>query len=399
MKRFHEIIFIIPTPLTQRDESRFGIERLIQRGFKVLVLDLTSLLNPGYLENYESGNASSYQGIIVVKEKKEVVDFFRAHKYRLVVDMMGGSSRNIFVYQILKKFNIPYALFCSNHIPLPPAPEKKFVHKALKAVREMRGVKISREGALRKLKFVQYYLPSWVGRIQPPKYILVGGDQYTFKMPRMDKKTEFIRAHTLDYDLFLENREVPVSSREYAVFLDEYFPYHPDFLLEVVGPLHVNADNYYKGLNQFFFEIEKKMGIHIIIAAHPSSRYDLKPECFPGFEIQKGRTLELVKGAKFVLAHSSTSVNFAVLYHKPIVFLTSDAINAIPQGRLILHFAKQFKKEPVNVDRIADIDLFSEIKIDESSYHRYYSNYIKASGSPDKPFWDIVADHLQGAVH
>jgi hypothetical protein len=231
--------------------------------------------------------------------------------------------------------------------------------------------------------------------LQAPRFILAGSDKYTVKLPSRNHKTEIIRAHTLDYDLYLENKDTVDDQEDYAVFLDEYLPYHPDFLIETIGPIHLNAEQYYRTINKFFSEIEKKFGVRTIIAAHPYSRYDLKPECFPGREIIKGRTVELVKRSKFVFAHMSTSINFAVLYKKPILFLTTDGISAIPQGHFIDHFARQFKKKPINADHSEELTLASELKMDEESYRKYYSNYIKASGSPQKPFWEIVADHIE----
>ena len=57
--------------------------------------------------------------------------------------------------------------------------------------------------------------------------------------------------------------------------------------------------------------------------AHPRSNYEKHPELFKKYKIIKGKTIDLVKNSKLVLMHCSTSVNYAVIYKKPIIILDS----------------------------------------------------------------------------
>lgn len=395
-KNFKDIYFLISTPLTKRDHQRFGINRFIKRGYRVGVIDLTFLLNPDYVAKYKAAEPSEYSDIISIRGKKEFEDFFASHPDCLVIDFVGGSSWNIFIYKTFKKHNILFAQFCSNTVPLPEISKgsglKKFANIFIDLLRG------DWRNSIRKIKFLQYCMPVKVGSMQAPRFIIAGGKQYTRKLPCPDRNTEIIWAHTLDYDIFLEAGDTKTEKKDYAVFLDEYFPYHPDFLVKVIHSVCLNPSKYYGGLNNFFKEIEHKSGLPVLIAAHPSSQYDLKPGCFEKREVMKGKTTELVRNARFVIAHSSTSVNFAVLYQKPIIFLTSDEINQTWYGNMIRNFASQFNKKPLNVDSGMEWDLAAELIMDEESYQRYYTNYIKTPGSPQKPFWEIVADRLQGAI-
>ena len=60
----------------------------------------------------------------------------------------------------------------------------------------------------------------------------------------------------------------------------------------------------------------------------------------------------------------------------------------------IENFARQFNKKPINVDGDLKIDFEGEFRVDNSAYDRYRSDYIKSPGSPEKLFWDIVADSI-----
>jgi len=127
----------------------------------------------------------------------------------------------------------------------------------------------------------------------------------------------------MDYDRYLEEE---MSSQkniygDYVVMLDEFGPYHPDYLNTDNEPV-CNVETYYLQLNRFFGQLEEVVGVNVLIAAH--HRYSYKMVIpFGGREIVVGRIVQLVKHAQLILAYASTSINYAVLYKVPLIFLTS----------------------------------------------------------------------------
>jgi hypothetical protein len=212
----------------------------------------------------------------------------------------------------------------------------------------------------------------------------------------IDDHTRWIDAHSFDHDhhLLTSRRESKAEPTKTVVFLDEYGPFHPDFeLLSCTFPC--GTEEYYANLNSFFHLVEERFGCSVLIAAHPKSRYEERGNLFEERSIVRGNTGQLVQEAKFVLAASSTSVNFAVIYSKPIVFL---AINPRVQNFLdnkIRHLAFQFGKQPIHWTGKGDVDWDSELNIDEKRYADYMSTYIKKPGSPEKPCWEIFANYLE----
>ena len=71
-------------------------------------------------------------------------------------------------------------------------------------------------------------------------------------------------------------------------------------------------------------ERELEFNLKVIIAAHPKSKYS--KDVFGGREIYYDRTPELSINSKFIIAHHSTAISYAVLGYKPIIFIYTDEI-------------------------------------------------------------------------
>ena len=181
----------------------------------------------------------------------------------------------------------------------------------------------------------------------------------------------------------------------FAVFLDSDLVYHSDFLHHgIAAPISEN--NYYPLLNQFFDKIEQQLGMPVIIAAHPRSRYDLRPDLLKGRNYVIGQTADLVRESNLVFLHISTAQSFAVLWEKPMAFLTSDKLAASYFGPEIVHNAEIYKKKPINMNELNQekLDQGVLLSIDKAAYSNYRQLYLKKHDSPDKPLWDIFSDYI-----
>ena len=134
----------------------------------------------------------------------------------------------------------------------------------------------------------------------------------------------------------------------------------------------------------------------VIIAAHPRSQYEKMPGLFNGREVIKGKTLELIAASESVLTHSSTAINFAILFKKPITFLTSDRIEQEPlYGSFIRHYASLFNKETINMEQFLKDVVPIDLRVDEKLYNLYQNNYIKIDNSANAYCWNIVGSCIQ----
>jgi len=380
----NEIWFLLQTPLTKRDYDRLGTERLLKRGFRVKFLDLTAIINPKYLKTPKK---YPYEGMFEINNKEEYVGLLKKQENDIfVIDVIVRRDIPSFVLATLNKYGIPYANLCVNSIPIPNL-------NSIGTIYKLKAKKIFRLFAslIRRLSgFFNYYNPD---------FIFAGGEKDRSMFPKHNKNTKIIWGHTLDYDLYLEYLEkgskLPLNGK-YAVFLDEYFPLHPDFHVSgAISNPYKEPSEYYDEMNAMFEILEKKTGIPIVIAAHPRSDYNNLPGVFQSRKIYQMKTVDLVANAEFVIAHGSTSVNFAVLFEKPIIFIMPSKVKGGAYESIITNFAGQFGKTPYTLDSVANITISDELMINEKYYYDYKNNYIKKAGSPNKYLWEIVADAIQ----
>jgi len=376
------IIFLIPTPLTQRDFNRYGVKRLQNRGFEIWFLDFTELLNPEIVAR-DLVRPFPYKQTVTIKSSADFERFFdeRSGDDLIIIDLSGKTITCPFMDKYIREKKIAYAVFCANSIPRTkyltqgfPLISKEFWHRVI--------------GVLKRKIFDR------VGTVVP-QWIFAGGKCDQKSLPIINGKTKIIWAHALDYDLYLDyeqNRKEILVTRPYAVFLDECFPFHPDFSLRGCRRMPFKwPEEYYSELNDFFSVLEAKLKMPVVIAAHPRTP-EGTPDMFRGRQVFQGKTIDLVAHADGVLCHGSTSINFAVLYKKPIIFLMPGKIKRDYYGYLIASFAAQFGKIPLEVDSLQSVNFEKELIVDERRYADYRENYIKRSETPEKFFWDIVAD-------
>jgi len=239
-------------------------------------------------------------------------------------------------------------------------------------------------------------LLKYIYSIPPATFCFLGGESSLIEHPLVNSITKLIWCHTLDYDLYLNNvtRGYLDEKGIYAVFLDEYLPFHQDYVIHQLDT-PTSPEVYFSKLNTFFDLVELKLGLKVVIAAHPSSFYEQHPDYFSGRTIAKYKTIDLVKSAKLVLAHGSTSLNFAVLFQKPVILLTTNEIRHSFLQKNINAFQSWLNCPLVIVENATEVNLsYEELKINHNAYQRYKEHFIKQSGSDNIPAFQIVINTL-----
>ena len=389
-----KIIFFVESPFNERDNERFGIEILQQNGFAVEVWDFTPFLHPRVHEEAARAKLHDYRHCVQIPTKS-VAQAAIASLSRdcLIVCLIGYSTLTYPLYRALTRAGHPYAVCVANALPQTANRNGTF-GRATRNFQEF----LSKIKTITPRKLTAFLAERWVQRwpgIQPATLVLAGGEKSTACTYPIGSHSETLWLHALDYDIYLRERqrEQAIDERT-AVFLDEYMPFHPDYLHRHIAP-PVTAAEYYSTLRKVFDLVESHCGVSVVIAAHPSSQYHRMPDYFDGRSVIKGRTAELVRTCRLVLLHTSTSVNFAVLFQKPLLFVTTDQLEQSYLAPWIHKTASVLGKRPINIDRLGNIDWNQELSMDRRAYADYRQAYIKKSGSPELPFWQIFANHLK----
>ncbi len=373
MVEIARIIYLMQVPMSAREYVRFGAELYVSRGLAVEVWNCAPFLNPGYATAEEPapvtcGALTSASEACAALRGLRPVD--------AVINLLPRRLCTLGLHKALGACAAKDVTVRTNALPLPGA---------------------SLAQKLRKLtpgKLADFIVsrPRIWNRLAPrPGRIIYGG---TACRPLPGETPRPISAHALDYDLFLQ--APPGQDREpMAVFLDQCFPFHPDFQV-IKSKAPVTAERYYPSLCLFFAELERATGLKAVIAAHPRSPKD--KDLFAGREVVYGQSLELVQRADLALAHTSTAVNFAIMYRTPLLFLTTAELN-LSQGPIIAELAKRLKAPCLNVDDLPPgwPAAFKAAPGQADAYAAYVAQYIKEPGSPELPFWQILLDDLQGA--
>ena len=400
--RIKKIIYFIESLFCQRDFERFGIDIIKDNGFCVEIWDLTPIISPETYNKINVLDPVDYKKCncrLFIEKAKIIQDIKKLKQDTMIISIMPFDYEHYFIYRELSKQNIPYAFIITNAIPVNKSSStgSYFFNKNRFA---QFARKIKRFNLKKIKKYIFNRIPSSILMIQFPEFIFTGGSMslINYKYP-IGKNTKIIWGHTMDYDLYLKDLQKPSGTKfkddKYIVFCDVYFPLHPEYIRFNIKPL-ITPERYYLKICKFFYKIEKETGFKVIIAAHPRSKYEEHPDYFDGREVIRGKTMELVRDSEFVLIHGSTSLNFAVLYYKPVLFLT---IVKMEQSKhfsdSVRVFSSELNKGFIPIDSGYKIDWDKELQIDREAYANYKEKYIKRRNTKEEYFWQIVADEIK----
>lgn len=191
-----------------------------------------------------------------------------------------------------------------------------------------------------------------------------------------------------DWELYKENKDEPTLIKtSYALFIDEFFPLHPDlifFLHQQKG----DASHYWQLLNQFFRDIEKKYNMEVIIAVHPKSNYD--SDSFEGRTKIKYHTTELVRNAQMVFMHSSAALSFVMMFNKPLMLIaTNDYMANRMLGDNLLRISHLTGLPIYNIEESNEINV-QHLPICVRDTYIY--NYLTSPGIENRQNIDILFD-------
>jgi hypothetical protein len=381
----------VKNPFCQRDMERMGIESL-ERMFDVRILDCTEWLMP---LAYKTRGSSPYvrANLYQITSLSDFKKLIGRQPGGFAIDYVGQFSVSaVLMFHALKKNGTRIIVVDSGAYPSPDLAlgKRSLVVKVVDAYRH--GVFCH----MFKGKCVRWLLKAFPD--QSPDYAFVAGQAWQGD-PRFRSAANHIPAHSFDYEVYRKrNFANDVAAVPYAVYLDETIAGHEDNA-ELGFPVPASARDIYPALCRFFDNFEATTGLPVVIAAYPSADIEGCRGRFGGRKILMGQTAELVRDASLVFAHASTAISYAVLWRKPLAFLTNREIRNgwyqpwIDAPRVLL-------KAPL-FDIDASFPQISQedwLHLDHEAYVRYEEWFIKGENSPDVSLWErfdvLMAPHF-----
>ena len=377
---------LLKIPLSKFDYERFNIKNL-EKLFDLKILDCSEFFKFDSNRDNDFENASS---IIKIKKLKDLKSNLKS-KGGYVLDFVGQFHPKAIL--LLNWFiENDTKIIAYDTVPVVN-PRELIKNKASffeKIIYMFKNNVFKRHFLALINKFLLIYLPN-----QDPFIALTSGTSY-LNDPRFYQSKLKIKAHSLDYEKYLniknkKNKKLNGLSVDYAVYIDENITGHQDNVeMSLSQPTY--PENFFPKLETFFNIIEKNFGMKVVIASYPVGKNIFKD--YLKNKSFKNVTPELIKNSKLVLVHATTSISFAVLWNKPILFLTNDQIKKSWYGDFIKAPAHFLKSPLINIDNIRKRDLILSVK--NNNYNEYKENYIKSSKSPEISVWQILYRTLKG---
>lgn len=347
-----EVIVISWVPLSKKVYDELCLSEYA-KWYHTEYLDLSNFYYQGIAVN----NYKPYNNIYEVKSNSyiQIYNYLRSKNILYVVMHIPLTSRTFFLYFILKILNIDIIFYAIGYTPMSDNAE--YCINAHYLLNYKSYVKLLKK-VIRKFLII-------TNCVAKPRYTFCAGE-----VARLNHFKSSISFNSDDYEKSKIYNNTFKSNT--CVFLDSYLPWHPDF--KSLGINLVDQYKYLHEINRFFDQIE--LGGDIVkIAAHPKASYSNNEYC--NREIFYDNTAKLVAEAKFVLAHTSTAINFAVLFKKPIVLIyNNDYYNLYKDSyySYLLKFSKVLSCNIINISN--PIKYNFNLDIDENAYNNYIRKYI-----------------------
>lgn len=394
-EKFKRLIFLVEIHFSKVEYEFFGIDFLQSQGFDVEVWDFTNYIQPNIpatiVSSYNYSNLWQLHKVFSNKDQVQKA-FARLGRSSFIVSYLTYSSASLFVYKIMAKCKLPYALVSRNQMPL------FFYDDSISFLKRMLNVCGSRFFA-RLESFIMRKIPYFILRVRAADFLFLDVQRVGIISP-VGKGTKVIYHHSPDYDYYLlelAKNKKNSSSDNLAIFLDQYIPFHHDFLC-IEGNYSFDVKEYYLLLRNFFNYLEIKYKIKIIIALHPRAEQQERKGWFGNREVIKNNTVELVSNCQFVMAHFSTAISYAVLFKKPLLFLKTTHFLNNRLDKYCQMLARYLGSSLVNIStpkEYCKVDIMSNLNVDVELYENYKSKYIKYPGTKDTLFWQNFIEQIK----
>lgn len=378
-----ELIFLFNTPALETDISKYRFDDLSKRCNKVIVCDLSPVLNADVNEIVTADRMKSETiEVITFYNWNDIYTFVRNHRFSgFFFPMFDDFYEVRFIYYLFVFMGIRYGYVNNlnadvNDVSIPKIENKKRSFSEIK-----RGVYNRWGRKFNLLNPAQIYFYS--NNISKKHYFWRGNCS--------DRKTKKVGVHSYDYDRFLSTE--PYEMKDYAVYLDVFFPYHPDL---IENKIVCDPECYFTNMEEIFTELEKKEGCKVLVAAHPRANYNDKKYGFRKDRIIYGNTVSLVKGASFLIGSWSTTNQMAVMADKPLVIICDDQVwqNERLRGSCINQ--SSFFGSPLirKKDQIAELTL----NYDKTLYEEIKAQYICSDNTNAPNLWEEILVSLKNVI-
>ena len=373
-----KIIYASTTPLTKNDKKIYFVDFFYTHAYDVEYWDFSALCYPGVI--FDNVVNESYvmkiTALTQLKNRLKDIDVKRT----IFFSKLSHKTIEGRIMYILSQYDCRLGVFVRSR-PMLTITSPATTHNILKSIyNKLRNP----QRILRSIEARLSFLYKKLHLIKDFEIVVYAGEDAKNTIHPVPQYQ--ISINHWDYDDFLTTddesclKELEYKTKQYYIFLDNYMPYNPDFIVRN-EPL-IDAKKYYNALNYFFVRLEKLLNIEVIIAVHPKSKYATNP--FENRTMIQGDTKKLIRYSQGILTHYSTAANFAVLYNKPIIFVYTNEIASFYQNsyyQWIIYYSKLLDSQCINIENDDTIGIPT---INKEKYDKFVLTYLTSTISSSK---------------
>jgi hypothetical protein len=350
--KYNKVIILTINKFDQRDFFRFGVEGFLRNGIKVDIYDLTPFLrSPHYLKTYNPPEEIKEDYVFKIGNLLHLENLLKSNSNSttFIICYLTLYQKTEKIFQILSALNFRYGVYRTTLPNLRPF----FLE------------------IMSRLRFIIKY-NLLLRKIKPATIVLYAGRKTRWlNSSKISCNTIKIDVGNTDYNKYNEILQNGVTGQctPDIVFIDEYYPLHPDRENE----LYIDPVFYYQSINVFLCKLTEQYNMSCGIAVHPRADY-IEKNPFE-FKLYFKQTAELVYNSKIVVGHASTAFNFAILGNKPIIQVGFRQLSNHFYGKVLTSFSNQLGIKTCFLD---DLYTIPNLTINKRKYLKYIRNYIIA---------------------
>jgi hypothetical protein len=367
--------------LYEFDWKRYEFD-LLSKKFEIKVHVLINIVHP-HLKNSQQFAKLANTNVVIFKNINEWKNSIRKiEKDTLFVfQSFPYNFAALLIYYYVKRLK-----FCTSIIFMNNLPANEFKKSKNNIFNKIwRKILVIYYRPKHSLVFYKRKFIFWVFIIFPkifsPNHCFSSG----LKMKKF-KFSKLIRINSWDFSRTLRNKIINKKKNSYILYIsDGESRYESDSTFYNARRTE-DKKAYLKLLNKFFDKIEKNYKKKIIIASHPRGNPNLKYDReFKYRRSYYNLTYELVKNAKFIIALNSTSLSYAIIEKKKIMFIYSSSQQKISEISFGFNFSRLIKSPIINIDTYDNLDKKFKMSVDVRAYESFKKKYL-ISASPKQNF-------------
>lgn len=368
------LIFCFTRIFRNSHRQIFGLDRLLEEGYEIILLDMTRL--------YGAHPTSDDELMLKLRKqcssKDELVEFRKELQAGPVIYICNDTYLSFAqeAFQILVKDQDRLLAFKTK-----PSPFQIQTDEGLKLFLKKFFIKSPVSPYVLSKPLYQrshkYFVPDY--------FLCTTKHDLPLKALLTVKKDNIIVAHSDDVNEILEDDTEAQKKERIGVFLDQVLPF--------AYRGEIDEDIYYKNIEETLKKLKEHFELdRIVVAEHPESAAlveELQGR-YAGFERRRGRTQNLIKKATYVFAHYSTSIGIAVYYEKPIVLLIDDNLRNVQWISKAINTYRKILNLPVVDMQARELQDLKGYSTDKKFYRNYVRKYMKDSSVNEKSYFYAI---------